>query len=162
MINIKHLAYKKFNLTRVSMLQDTQFQIPVSENDISIGVICVKGGTQHVENITNGPHLPQEGDKLLLNDDINGWSNDKVGHRSLNLYAPVDTEWVCITENGSGRPALTYVELKNTFIIPAKTGVIVITGTCSIDNKIGLPDNYFAPRENENIATGNGEIILLS
>jgi hypothetical protein len=127
MMKIVQHRYKLFNLTRVTMAAGETYMIPAPENDVSIGVICTKGGTEHRPS---GPavHLPQTGEGLLLNDGPTAWSNDAVGHNDLYLYAPVDTEWVCVGENGNGRPGIELAHVNGDSQLAAGTGVIVVSG----------------------------------
>jgi hypothetical protein len=152
--------FSAFHLTRVSMSAGESYFIPAAENDISIGVICTKGGTEHRPS---GPavHLPQVGEGLLLNDGATAWSNDAVGHNDLNLYAPVDTEWVCVGENGHGRPELSMAHSVGSLAIPAGTGVIVVSGSFSLDGITGGPDGYFRPRSGGVTLSGVGDVILV-
>ena len=55
----------------------TRYRIPAAENDRSIGVVCVRGGTRHA---VDGPtvSLPQKADGLVLNDTAAGWSNGRT------------------------------------------------------------------------------------
>jgi hypothetical protein len=134
--------------------------IPAPENDVSIGVICTKGGTEHRPS---GPvvHLPQAGDGLLLNDGATAWSNDAVGHNDLYLYAPVDTEWVCVGENGNGRPGLSTAHSQGYLTLQARTGVIVVDGLFSLDGITGGPDAYFRARDESVVLSGIGDVILV-
>lgn len=162
-MKIAQHRYSQFHLTRVSMSAGESYKIPAPENDISIGVICTKGGTEHHPSVpAPAVHLPQEGEGLLLNEGDTAWSNDVVGHNDLTLYAPVDTEWVCIGENGNGRPGLELVSLSGDSVLPAGTGVVVVSGSASIDGKTGGPDAYFRPRDAAVTLSGTGEAILVS
>lgn len=154
--------YSTFHLTRVIISAGESYRIPATENDISIGVVCSKGGTEHHPSIAApGVHLPQAGEGLLLNDGETAWSNDAVGHNDLTLYAPVDTEWVCVGENGHGRHGLELVSLNGDSQLAPGTGVIVISGSVSLDGKTGGPDSYFRPRSEPVTLSGHGEAILI-
>jgi len=160
MIRLKHLEYSQVNLTRVFMPAGTRYRIPAAENDRSIGVVCVRGGTRHA---VDGPtvSLPQEADGLVLNDTAAGWSNDAVGHTDLHLYAPVDTEWVCIGENGCGRPGLELVPVAGASRLAAGLGVIVVDGAIVVDGVAGGPDAAFKPRQTDVVMSGAGRAILV-
>jgi hypothetical protein len=159
-MKIVHHQYRLFNLTRCIMAAGETYDIPASENDVSIGVLCIQGGTQHALN-DPGVHLPQAGEGLLLNDETTGWSNDAKGHHDLNLLAPVDTEWVCVGENGHGRPGLSMTHSDGSLPIQAGMGVIVVSGSFSLDGITGGPDAYFGPRDGGMTLSGVGQVILV-
>ena len=161
MITLKHLEYSRFNLTRVVMPAGTTYRIPAAENDRSIGVICVRGGARHAADGA-AVHLPQDSDGLLLNDEHTGWSNDAIGHNDLHLYAPVDTEWLCIGENGCGRPRLDLVHINGDSRLASGLGVIVVDGAVTVEGVIGGPDAYFKPRQADVVMSGAGQAILVS
>lgn len=161
-MKIAQRRYSAFHLTRCIMAAGESYFIPAPENDISIGVICLQGGTEHHPSVpAPAVHLPQAGDGLLLNEGATAWSDDAVGHNDLTLYAPVDTEWVCIGENGNGRHGLELVSLNGDSVLPAGTGVVIISGTASIGGITGAPDAYFRPRDEAATLSGNGDAILV-
>jgi hypothetical protein len=152
--------YRLFDLTRVSMGAGETYSIPAKENDKSIGVLCTVGGTTHAGE-DPGVHLPQATDGLLLNDETNGWSNDAKGHHDLNLFAPTATEWVCVGENGNGRPGLELVNFKGDSELAAGTGVIMVSGSARIAGKQCDPDSYFRARDEAVYVAGIGQAILV-
>lgn len=154
--------YRLFNLTRCIMTAGGSYFIPAPENDLSIGVWCVRGGTQHDLSKPMTPvHLPQAGEGLLLNDGESAWSNPMVGSNDLHLYAPVDTEWVCVSENGNGRHELSAIVINGDAVVPAGSGLLVVSGSVSLDGIMAGPDQYFAPRPAPIVVTGTGEAILI-
>jgi hypothetical protein len=152
--------YRLFDLTRVSMAAGETYSIPAKENDKSIGVLCTVGGTTHAGE-DPGVHLPQAGEGLLLNDETTGWSNDAKGHHDLNLFAPTATEWVCVGENGNGRPGLELVNFKGDSELAAGTGVIVVSGSVSLDGVTAGPDAYFRARDGATTLSGSGLAVLV-
>lgn len=162
MITLKHMAYSGFSLTRMYMPQGSRYHIPAAENDKSIGVICTRGGTTHDVSPAPDIHLPHAGDGLMLNAGQAGWSNDVVGPNDLSLYAPYDTEWVCLSENGNGRPRLELRDVDGALTLAAGLGVVVIDGYVAVDGIIGMEDDYFKPREAGTTIDGKGRVILVT
>jgi hypothetical protein len=162
-MKIAQRRYAKFHLTRCIMGAGESYFIPAPENDISIGVICIRGGTEHHPSVpAPAVHLPQAGEGLLLNDGDTAWSNEAVGHNDLTLYAPVDTEWLCIGENGHGRPGLDLVQVNGASRLAGGLGVIVVGGGITVDGIAGGPDAYFKPRQADVLMSGAGQAILVS
>lgn len=155
--------YRLFHLTRCIMAAGESYFIPASENDTSIGVWCVRGGTQHDPSKPMASvHLPQAGEGLLLNDGATAWSGDAVGHSDLHLRALVDTEWVCISENGHGRYALSALAVNGQTTLPAGYGLVVVSGSVALGDTTASADEYFAPRSSPTTITGTAEAILVS
>jgi hypothetical protein len=158
---IQH-RYRLFNLTRCIMAAGESYFIPASENDTSIGVWCVRGGTRHDPSKPMAPvHLPQAGEGLLLNGGESAWSNAAVGHNDLHLHAPVDTEWVCVSENGNERHGLSALMMNGDAVVPAGSGLLVVSGSVSLEGITAGPDQYFAPRAVPIVVTGIADAILI-
>lgn len=131
----------------------------VGNGEDTYGVVYIKGGLKILES--------SEPDQIdFVTDEKNAFVPKWPGHSHLVAIEGDENgeaEWCCFSRNRSNNAlTFTYQSVADSFALPANTAFVVISGEVTADGVTADADDYFRPRTEECLVTGNAEVVLIT
>jgi hypothetical protein len=168
-MQIIEFHYPTFNVASVTLMQGDKFICPVDQHNASIGIYIyyndvfytLDGVTHITDRDTNN------GKRLNVIDKVNFEWEDTVQMAPDTVldYVVADAgggQWVCISDNGSGRPAVTKQTVAGSYTLPANTRFVVAQGSVTADGVTVNQFEVFGLRGYDVAVSGTADLLLVT
>lgn len=143
--------YTPLNVDRVTMGDGEEFTFSKAVVDSSFGLFMVSGLSTIIA--TNSTDLGREFTSI-------GWQSG-ANSADVTVRTTGDTEWVCLSRNGTGEREIAHQQVNGTFMLLSGWGFVVVSGSVQADGKTAAQDQYFKPRDYDLSVAGIADLLLV-